>query len=179
MVYCKNCGTPLDEGIMYCPKCGTPLIAQQVPTTQASYGTPVASGLKLATWGERFVAWLIDSIILSVIIGILSIFTYFMWTPLGFWPSWTPFFNFSTGGVIYFLYWLIMDGTYGQSLGKMIMHLKVSRLDSRPINMSNAAVESAGKAFLLPLDIILGLILYPNRKQRLFNYISETVVIRE
>jgi hypothetical protein len=35
-----------------------------------------------------------------------------------------------------------------------------------------------GKAFLLPLDLLLGWILYPRRRQRLFNHISETIVIK-
>jgi hypothetical protein len=39
--------------------------------------------------------------------------------------------------------------------------------------MGQAAVESVGKAFLLPLDCLLGWIL------RIFNYLSETIVIRE
>ena len=71
-----------------------------------------------------------------------------------------------------------MDGTYGQSFGKMAMRLKVTRLDGGQIGMANAALESLGKAFLLPLDCLLGWILYPRRRQRLFNYISNTIVIK-
>ncbi len=72
-----------------------------------------------------------------------------------------------------------MEGTYGQSLGKMIMHLKVTRLDGSRIGMDTAAVESLGKAFLLPLDLIVGWIFYPNKRQRLFNNLSGTIVVHE
>jgi hypothetical protein len=46
------------------------------------------------------------------------------------------------------------------------------------INMGQAAMESVGKAFLLPLDCILGWVPYPRRRQRIFNFLSETIVIR-
>jgi uncharacterized RDD family membrane protein YckC len=58
------------------------------------------------------------------------------------------------------------------------MRIKAARLDGSPINMGQAALQSLGKAFLLPLDCLLGWILYPRRRQRLFNYLSETVVVK-
>jgi uncharacterized RDD family membrane protein YckC len=82
------------------------------------------------------------------------------------------------GGVIYFLYWMFMDGSYGQSFGKMLMRIKVTRLNGSRIGIANTALESVGKAFLLPLDCLLGWILFPGRRQRIFNYLSETIVIK-
>jgi uncharacterized RDD family membrane protein YckC len=167
MPQCKNCGSELPEGAQYCPKCGV----------------PVEKGLKpaLAFWGERFVAWLIDIIILGIIVSAIRLSALVAWP--GFtWtsgiPSWIPFADFGTSNVVYFLYWMLMEGIYGQSLGKMFMRLRITRLDGRPINMGQAAIESVGKAFLLPIDAIVGWILYPRRRQRLFNYLSQTVVVR-
>jgi uncharacterized RDD family membrane protein YckC len=179
MPYCKKCGNELPEEAKYCPVCGTPVTMEAAPTP----AVPVASqpsGLKLALWGERFIAWLIDVIIIGVVVGILGLFSLLAgvtwWSG---WPGWLPFFNLNVGGVLYFLYWMFMDGAYGQSFGKMIMRLKITRLDGSQIGMGNAALESVGKAFLLPLDCLLGWILFPKRKQRIFNYISETIVIKE
>jgi len=148
------------------------------PPTPARPEAPVEAGVKLAFWGERFVAWLIDAVIIGVVVGILGLLrlSFTWWSG---WPDWLPFFNFNLGGVIYFLYWLLMDGAYGQSFGKMVMRIKVTRSDGSQIGMGNAAVESLGKAFLLLLDCLLGWILYPRRRQRIFNYISETIVIKE
>jgi uncharacterized RDD family membrane protein YckC len=183
MPYCKKCGTELPEGAKYCTVCGTPVtaeVAPAAPVTQATPETQVASGLKLAFWGERFVAWLLDAIIIGILVGILGLFSLIAgltwWSG---WPSWLPFFNFNLGGVIYFLYWMLMDSLYGQSFGKMIMRLKIKRVDGGQINMGAAALESLGKAFLLPLDCLLGWLLYPKRRQRLFNYLSETIVVKE
>jgi hypothetical protein len=35
-----------------------------------------------------------------------------------------------------------------------------------------------GGIFLLPIECIIGWLLYPNKNQRLFNYLSETVIVR-
>ena len=181
MPYCKNCGNELLLDAKFCPRCGAPVTSSE-QSTPTSVAPPLASGLKLAFWGERFVAWLIDVVILGLIVGLLGLFSWFASGSLTWWsnwPNWLPFFNFNFGGAIYFLYWLLMDGAYGQSLGKMIMHLRVTRLDGSRIGFGNAALESLGKAFFLPLDVLLGWIFFPRRRQRIFNYLSETVVIRD
>jgi len=174
MPYCQKCGNELPEGAKYCPVCGTAMPMEEAPAAPAVPAAPEASGLVLALWWERFVAWLIDAFIIGAVVGILGLFVSLSWW--SGWPIWIPFFNFN--GVFLFLYWLFMDGTYGQSFGKMVMRIKVTRLDGSQISMGNAALESVGKAFLLPLDCILGWILYPRRRQRIFNYISETIVIK-
>ena len=179
MAYCKKCGTELPEGAKFCPVCGTPVTIEAAPAS-VSPATSQPSGLKLALWGERFLAWLIDVIIVGVVVGILGLFSLLAgvtwWSS---WPGWLPFFNLNVGSILYFLYWLFMDGAYGQSFGKMIMRIKIARLDGSQIGMGNAAIESVGKAFLLPLDCLLGWILYPKRRQRILNYISATIVIKE
>jgi uncharacterized RDD family membrane protein YckC len=60
----------------------------------------------------------------------------------------------------------------------MIMHIKVTTLDGKPAGPGRAAIESVGKAYLLPIDLILGWILHPAKMQRIFNYLSGTIVIR-
>jgi len=166
MPYCKNCGSEVPEDAAYCPKCGASVQA--------------VAGITLAFWGERFVAWLIDVILLSIIIELIRFvwagWPTFAWAP-GF-PTWVPFVDFGLSNVVQFLYWMLMEGAYGQSLGKMLMRIKAARLDGSPISMGQAALQSLGKAFLLPLDCLLGWILYPRRRQRLFNYLSETIVVK-
>ena len=167
MTNCKNCGSDLPEGAGFCPKCGTAVQAVVQP--------------KLAYWGTRFVAWLIDIVIIGAIVGFLRVFVWVAW-PGYVWapgvPNWIPFKDFGTSNVVYFLYWMLSEGMYGQSIGKMIMRIKITRLDGRVPNLVQAAIESVGKAFLLPIDVIVGLFLYPSRRQRLFNYLSTTIVVR-
>ena len=184
MPLCKECGYELPEGAVYCPRCGTPVVKEETPAqaaTSAGPAAPISPGLKLAFWWERFVAWLIDVILIGLVLSLVEALTFFSLRPFTFLPSWLdwiPFFNFGLSGVVNFLYWMLMDGAYGQSFGKMVMRIRVTRVDGSRVNMANAALESVGKAFLLPLDCLLGWILYPRRRQRVFNYISETIVVK-
>lgn len=169
MSYCKYCGFKLPEDAAYCPSCGAP-VPQEIRKPR----------LELAGWGERIVAYIIDMIILGLIITpIVSIFLW-PWAYLTgvFRWNWNLFAGFGLSNIVSFLYWTFMEGLYGQSIGKMALKIKVVRVDDKPMDITTAAIESIGKAFILPIDLILGLILYPQKQQRLFNYISNTIVIK-
>ena len=45
-------------------------------------------------------------------------------------------------------------------------------------NIKSAAIESFGKAFLLPINVLLGWIFTNNKRQRIFNRLSDTIVIK-
>jgi uncharacterized RDD family membrane protein YckC len=185
MPYCKKCGTELPEGAKYCPVCGTPVTAEAAPAAQVTQAAPeaqVASGLTLAFWGERFIAWLIDVIIVDVVLGIIAFFvgliTFF--GGLSFFNITSWFSTFGISGLVIFFYWMFMEASNGQSIGKMVMRLKVTRVDGSAINMGEAAIESIGKAFfpILVLDCLIGWLVYPKKRQRLFNYLSQTIVVK-
>ena len=74
---------------------------------------------------------------------------------------------------------MFMDYYWGQTIGKMIIKLRVTKIGGAPLTLLDAAIEAFGKVFLLPIDFIIGLILYKEKNQRLFNYLSDTVVIQE
>lgn len=48
----------------------------------------------------------------------------------------------------------------------------------KSIDTKSAALESLGKSFLLPIDVILGWLFTNNKRQRIFNKISNTIVIK-
>jgi uncharacterized RDD family membrane protein YckC len=159
--YCWKCGVILLKGAAFCVHCGIPI-----------KGVKVSRG-DIADWGKRFLAWLIDIIILGFILAWISLPGYVLFPEF----RWVPFVDLGTKNLIHFLYWLIMDAVYGQSLGKMVLNIKVTKLDGRPVDWLSAAIESVGKAFLLPIDCVIGWVLYGETRQRLFNYISETIVV--
>jgi uncharacterized RDD family membrane protein YckC len=188
MPYCKNCGYELPEGAQFCPRCGTPVTIEEPsppPTAPVAPAERVApEGLKCAFWWQRFVAWIIDVVIVSAVTTIIGFSSLITGQPFNFtlvpgWPSWLPFFlSFNLNAIILFLYWLLMEGAYGQSFGKMAMRIKVVRTDGSCASVLSVALESVGKAFFLFLDVLLGWILYPKRRQRIFNVISDTIVIK-
>ena len=192
MAYCKNCGYELPQSAVYCPRCGTAVVKEEVPAAAAAPPSapappvePMATGVTLAWWWERFVAWLIDVVIVNLVMGLVFGFAGLL-AFLGGQPftlaalsDWFPFIGIN--GVVIFFYWWFMEAANGQSVGKMVMRMKVTRVDGGRISVGEAAIESIGKAFLplLLLDMLLGWILYPRRRQRLFNYISQTIVVKQ
>lgn len=140
--------------------------------------------LILASWADRFVAWLIDFVIVSIGLGILFALLAF--------PFW--FSDYSNGMAIvhrnfgsvhyllsstaFFGYWTYFEHTSGQSIGKRRLKIKSTDVSGNSIDIKSAALESFGKSFLLPLDVILGWLFTNNRRQRIFNRISNTIVIK-
>jgi uncharacterized RDD family membrane protein YckC len=152
-----------------------PVIIKTSPVSAASEKT-----LYLGKWSARFWAWLVDFILvilfLNIVRGVLSGLSI---TIHPYWDiaHWEPLeFGFQT--FFFFLYWTVMEGFRGQSIGKMVMNLRVVNRDGTKINYSTAAVESFGKAFLLPLDCLIGWFGMPDSKLRVFNRISNTIIIK-
>ena len=178
MFYCTHCGKELVEGAQFCPSCGAPVQSAAVTPTSSTTGTlpspsrKLGGGLVLATWGERFIAWLIDIIIIGAIVEVLRF--------PGLSTPFIPFSAFGSREVILFIYWTLMEGAYGQSIGKMVMRLKVTELDGSSPTYTETAIGSIGKAFLLPLDCIIGWLAYSckEKKQRLFSMLAKTMVIK-
>lgn len=142
--------------------------------------------LHLGKWSTRFWAWLIDIIMIicfwNIIIGI---FDQIWELPLlwDFLHLELPAIGFEI--LLIFTYWTVMEGFRGQSIGKMVMNLKVVNRDGTKITYTTAALESLPKAFLhipfiifLILDCLIGWLGMPGSKLRVFNRISNTIVIR-
>ena len=152
--------------------------------TELGSGLPApvpANTLYLAKWSARFWAWLIDLILvilfLNIVIGALAR----VWTISHLWelPN-LDLFELGFQTFIFFLYWTILEGTKGQSIGKMVMNIRVVNRDGSRLDYPTAAVESLGKAFIviLILDCLIGWLAMPGTKLRLFNRISNTIVIK-
>jgi hypothetical protein len=58
------------------------------------------------------------------------------------------------------------------------MNLKTTSLNGAVAERKNVALAAFGKAFLLPFDVILGWIFTNQKRQRLFNRASNTIVIK-
>ena len=124
----------------------------------------------LASWDDRFWAWGIDVLLMSIIwhrvLFILEVD------------------EFSLKGALMlasllFIYWTALEGYRGQSFGKMILNIVVAGPLGEHIRFRDAAIESFGKAFLLPLDCLACWFFFRKDRQRLSNRISNTIVIKQ
>ena len=190
---CAQCGTPATPGAKFCESCGAPLPAATQPVQGAAVAVPAQSyaapGAQVPYQGVaiRFVAILIDIIIISIISTILTS------------PLLVSIVNTTTGTVTYgaayyaaavieaiisLLYFILLLGHYGQSVGMMIVKIKVVKeADYSAISYGEAAVRT----ILLIIDAIpyvvpylLGAILIwtSDKKQRLGDRVAHTVVLK-
>jgi uncharacterized RDD family membrane protein YckC len=130
--------------------------------------------------GIRFVAILIDSIILGIIIGILGFIFGASNNVSGMYPyyglGWFNILSF----IIYIGYYTILEGTSGQTIGKMITRIKVVREDGRPIDIGTALIRNILRVIDGLIFYIIGAILIwtSNKKQRLGDRVAKTVVVK-
>jgi uncharacterized RDD family membrane protein YckC len=203
---CKSCGTPASPGAQFCESCGAPLTEGVTPSQPetllqpqpeqfgepqepAAYQGSQAPPLQYKSVGIRFVAILIDSIIIGIIGSIVTL-------PLGAMTAVSV--NQETGAisiptvywtaviielVIAFLYFTILEGRYGQTVGKIALKLKVLKEDGSPINYGDAAIRTILRVvdeipFIVPYLLGAILIWSSDRKQRLGDRVAHTVVVR-
>jgi uncharacterized RDD family membrane protein YckC len=116
--------------------------------------------LYLAGWETRFWAWLIDIVLIGLLVLAIS-------DRLS--PAWQVtigpgLFSFSLFSVVLFLYWTLLEGYRGQSIGKMALKIRAVGRAGEDIGFATAAVESFGKAFLIILDCLIGWLTMPGKK---------------
>ncbi len=137
--------------------------------------------LILARWSDRFFAWLIDYIIVAiaafaVFFTLISASNFEQMVSGDF--EYSRSFEYSPISIVFFLYWLILESKTGQSIGKMALHLKITNLSGGQADIKSIAISSLGKAFLLPIDVIVGRLVTNKNRQRIFNKLGKTIVIK-
>ena len=147
---------------------------------QGVSGPPVA--LEVHVTGRRVLATIVDAIVFSVFFWVLAML-------FGTSSAEAGEFSLSLGGLgtlIYvvgvFAYYLLLEGYLGQTLGKMLLGIKVVRED-------NGGVPGLGAAALRTvLRIIDGILAYAvafvsvlasQKNQRLGDMVAKTLVVRK
>jgi uncharacterized RDD family membrane protein YckC len=167
--------------------------------------TAAPKEIVLARWVDRFIAWLIDFVIVNVAVWIVlgsalasqsffgmdqmmvldrddgRPFFFDRGGPGGWWwsgsfvPGALPFLITS---LVFFGYWTYFEYTRGQSIGKMVMRIKTTDLYGNKPSLKGVMLGSFGKSFLLVIDIVLGWIFTDEKRQRIFNRAGNTIVIK-
>jgi len=128
-------------------------------------------------WIRRFVAFIIDAVILAVatwiLVAIVAIVSLgFLW--------WTNVFAFPfLSGIFWLLYSAIMEYFYGYTIGKRIMALKVVTADGKRPTLDLAFLRNVTKIYwvLLLLDILIALALTGDPTQKYTDKFARTSVV--
>ena len=206
-VKCTQCGTAVAPDAKFCESCGASLAAASIPVetpVETPVEAPVAGPdikepaptyavpsavMKYQGVVTRFVAFLIDAIIIWIISSILtypiaaSAFSYDAST--GALTIGDAFYVMA--GVIFAILWVLYStfllGRYGQSVGKMLVKIKVVKEDSSRISYGDAFVRTIlavidALPYVIPYLLGAILIWTSDKKQRLGDRVVDTVVVK-
>ena len=136
-----------------------------------------SSKIILAKWKDRFLAWLVDFIIISMI-STSIFFISFLYLDYNFENFISNDGMYIPTSVMFLAYWIILEYKTGQTIGKKMFNLKiVNNLGERP-SLIGVIISSFGKSFILPIDIILGWIITNEKRQRICNKLGNTLIIK-
>ena len=139
----------------------------------------------LANWGRRSIAWFVDYIIIILILGYFQLETIETRIfPAALLPSapgtdisiWSPL-----SILIFFLYFTFSEWYFGRSIGQLLLNVRLVDVQGAAVSLRASAIQSVGKSnpLLLLFDCLIGQTDRQGRerRQRLFNRISNTIVI--
>jgi uncharacterized RDD family membrane protein YckC len=198
MAFCAKCGRQLADEAIFCPSCGTPVAGKGTapagPTPPPTAGAPPISGFDALTkdqkvqgyWLERLIALIIDGVIIVVGVGILSFALAFPsilggLTTGNFIPA-SAIFGATSAlyGVIAFFYFALADHLYSATAGKAIMGLKVTTLDGHVPRLDQTLIRNISKIYwlILLLDVIVGLAIQKDYRQKYSDVYAKTLVVK-
>ena len=174
MTFCTKCGSQVPAGAGFCTSCGSPVGATspplggqpQIPVSGIS---AVSRDVKAQEyWVKRLFAYVVDAIVVYSVVGlavaaaVLPAFLAGVLVP-GYSP---PIFPFGTyfgafAGLLFVLYFTLAEATYGKTIGKGIMGLRVTTESGGRPTIGASFLRNVSKInwVLLLLDVILGLAL--------------------
>ena len=143
----------------------------------SNIGSNGSSKIILAKWKDRFLAWLVDFIIISMISTSIA-FISFQYLDDNFENFISNDGMYIPTSIMFLSYWIILEYKTGQTIGKKMFNLKiVNNLGGRP-SLIGVIISSLGKSFILPIDVILGWIITNEKRQRIFNKLGNTLIIK-
>ncbi len=217
MPFCSKCGANVADGSGFCTSCGQPLPAVSAPAAppfpanagasaspsgimgsavlEPRYQQPLPRTAHYAGFWLRFVAWLIDAIVLSVAGNLLLL-------PFGGWmgfnlhrimmgapPRPEDFFPvagfavraFIVKNIFHWIYYSLLESSNWQAtLGKKALGLEVTDLAGARISFGRATGRFVGRYLsVMTLGIGFVIIAFTEKKQALHDLLAGTLVIRK
>lgn len=192
-MYCRKCGTWCEDSAVFCTQCGEPLGEKTTKEGGAAYneaaaGTNINAGYTndyhtnyregyssmntYAGFWNRFLAIVIDGIILSIVNGIIAIAL----KGIGL-TSITELISILIG---WFYYAYMESSEYQGTLGKLALQLRVTDLFGERITFARATGRYFGK-YISGLILCIGYMMagWTEKKQALHDIMAGTLVVNE
>jgi uncharacterized RDD family membrane protein YckC len=211
-MFCSGCGKLMPEGSTFCPQCGRPAVAAANPanTTIApsvppvyvppapATALPVVPGLLYAGFWLRLVAYIIDSLIIGFVLGVVVLILVLTTGVLAFIRNLpnnpNPDLVFQSAMFMAFLFlvaaWIVavwlyyawMESSRFQgTLGKMSLGLIVTDMQCRPVSFGRASGRFFARFITNLIPLFIGYIMagFTAQKQALHDMIASCLVLRK
>ena len=207
-MYCSKCGTNLADDTVFCSSCGqatgvtAPRVAVGTPAGAVTRSTPTGAMLVVpspyAGFWLRFLAYIIDGIVLSIIFGVVimvaiaAIGVGYLRTIIEGIRAGSDEFAFTVMGDIFvaivfivlasWIYHAWMESSpYQGTLGNMALGLIVTDMNDQPITFARASGRFFARIIsnLIPLEIGYIMAGFTEKKQALHDMIAGTLVLRK
>jgi uncharacterized RDD family membrane protein YckC len=158
-MFCPNCGKENDDRAMYCQVCGAGMAEKAAATVQVAT-------VSYAGFWARFLAMVIDAIVVSVATGIVS----------------AASFGVATIAVVFCGPWLyeafMLSSEWQATVGKRAMSIVVTGADGGRISFARATGRHFAK-WISGLILFIGFIMaaFTEKRQGLHDMIAETLVV--
>jgi uncharacterized RDD family membrane protein YckC len=201
-MFCTRCGQNVPEGNRFCQGCGQE-VGVAAPAAQNTALPPplvnAARPISYAGFWLRFVAYLIDGVILGIPFGLVAIGLFVMLGGFGLMMHRRagdprvaaaflgPMFLVFLFAMFFFvaLQWLYFAGLESSerqaTFGKAAMSLRVTNLDGQRLSFGHATGRFFSKLIsgLIPLGIGYIMAGFTEKKQALHDMIAATLVVRK
>ena len=126
-------------------------------------------------FSKRVIAYILDFIIVSLFMGILSYFTFVIVGPSNVYSIYQYSVYFVA--ILIFAYFVLCEKIAGASMGKAIMNIEVRSRNGYQITWPQAIVRNLTKILWVPIifDWFIGKLL---KTDRLLNNITHTIVVK-
>ena len=206
-MFCPHCGLRMEDGAQFCQSCGQGVggsaaaapAAGSAPSPSATVNTHASSPLPYAGFWIRFVAYLIDGLILGIPFMFAVIVTIFFLGGFGLMMRRNPVDSSATAALIgplilgYLLAMLIflglgwlyfagMESSERQgTIGKAAMSLRVADLEGRRLSFGHATGRFFAKIVGGMIPFAIGYIMagFTAKKQALHDMIAGTLILRK
>ncbi len=193
---CPNCHRQTSSASQRCTSCGAEIPPGQFLLEQSGVLPPVASApvephhasgtasFNLATFGDRFLAVVLDSIVLLVTFAVVDTWAFLRWSDVaGVELNLTAaslVISVLLDALIFFAYVWLLEAALGATLGKVIIGIRVLHDDERN-RLAASAIRNAlrvvdGLAFYLVGTMVASC---SRLRQRVGDICADTIVVAE